>query len=393
MQQSSHGIRNFFLSIIFLGAAIGAAYYIQNNPPKAERERPVAPVLQVETVVATPQNYDVVIESYGTIQARTQGTLTAQVDGEIINVADFFRQGGFFEKGDLLLEIDPRDYQTALINAQANVSQAQAALAQEQAQADQAAKDWKRLGNAGKAPDLVLRKPQLAASRAQLEWNKAALAKAELDLKRTRITAPYAGRIISKNVDLGQYVTIGAQLAEVFAVDYVEVRLPLTSRQYAQIDIHETYRGENFTASVNNSPLVRIKNQIGNTSQSFSGYISRSEGVFDTTTRQTYVVAHIDDPYGKRDDGTPPLKIGQFVTAEIQGKTLFDVYVIPNSAVYQGSYIFVAENNIIRRREINLLWQDNDNSVINQGITEGEVIVLTPLNETISGTQIQYGQS
>ncbi len=393
MEQSSNGIRNFILSVIFLGVALGAAYYVKNNPPKAEREKPVAPVLQVETMVAEPQNYNIIIESYGTIQARTQGTLTAQVDGEVINVAEGFRQGSFFEKGDLLLEIDPRDYQTTLINAQANVSQAQAALAQEQAQAEQAAKDWKRLGNSGKASDLVLRKPQLAASRAQLEWNKAALAKAELDLKRTQIVAPYAGRIISKNVDLGQYVTTGTQLAEIFAVDYVEVRLPLTSREYTYVDIHENYRGENFTADSSNSPLVRVTNRIGNTSQSFNGYISRSEGVFNTSTRQTYVVAHIDDPYGKRTDGSPPLKIGQFVTAEIQGKTLADVYVVPNSAVYQGSYIFIAEDNIIQRREINLLWQDNDNTVIDQGITEGEIIVLTPLNETISGTQIQYGQS
>ena len=375
--------------LLLIGIAFGVSRYVKNNPPKAEREKPPVTVLQVETLIAAPNPYNIIIESYGTIQPRTQGTLTAQVGGEIINVSDSFRQGSFFEKSDTLLEIDPRDYQTSLINAQANVSQAQAALAQEQAQAQQAAKDWKRLGNSGKAPDLVLRKPQLAASRAQLEWNKAALAKANLDLQRTQIKAPYAGRIISKNVDLGQYVTTGAQMAEIFAIDYVEVRLPLTNREYAQIDIHENYRGEENIANSDNSPEVIIDSKIGDTSYAFTGYISRSEGVFDTSTRQTYIVAHIDNPYGKRDEGIPPLKIGQFVTAKISGKTLENVFIVPNRGVYQGSYIFVVENDVIRRRDIELIWQDDNNSVIGAGVASGDVVVTTPLNDTISGTRVE----
>ncbi len=388
-QQRSNGLRNFILGLLLVGIAIGVARYVKSNPPKAEREKPPVPVLQVETITATPQSYKVIIESYGTIQPRTQGTLTAQVNGEIIKVADSFRQGSFFEKGDVLLEIDPRDYQATLINAKANASQAQATLAQEQAQAKQAARDWKRLGNSGKAPDLVLRKPQLAAAKAQLEWNKAALAKAELDLQRTRIKAPYAGRIISKNVDLGQYVTTGAQIAEIFAIDYVEVRLPLTNREYAHIDVNESYRGEQSVANSSNSPAVIIHSQIGDTSYDYKGYISRSEGVFDTSTRQTFVVAHIDDPYGKRNEGIPPLKIGQFVTAKIEGKTLENVFILPNRAVYQGNYVFVVENDVVKRRQINQIWQDDDNTVINSGIAEGDVVVTTPLNNTISGTQVE----
>jgi len=387
--QRSNTIRNFILGMLLLGIAFGIARYVKNNPPEANREKPAVPILQVETILATPQSYDVIIESYGTIQPRTQGTLTAQVNGEIIKVSNSLLQGSFFEKGDVLLEIDPRDFQTNLINAKANVSQAQASLAQEKAQAEQAAKDWKRLGNAGKAPDLVLRKPQLAASRAELDWNKAALAKAELDLERTQIKAPYAGRIISKNVDLGQYVTTGSQLAEIFAIDYVEVRLPLTNREYAYIDVNESYRGDTSVADSSNSPAVIIDSQLGNDNYDFEGYISRSEGVFDTSTRQTYVVAHIDDPYSKRNEGVPPLKIGQFVTAKIEGKTLENVFVVPNKGVYQGSYIFVVENDVIKRRDINLLWQDNDNTVIDTGIIAGNVIVTTPLNDTISGTQVE----
>ena len=157
--QTTHTLRNFILGLIVMSLSLAAAYYLNSNPPNAQREKPTVPVLQVEHLIAEPQNYSVEVESYGIVQARTRGNLTARVSGEIISVSDNFRGGSFFEKDDLLLQIDPRDFQTALVNAKANVSKAQATLAQEQAQADQAAKDWQRLGNSGKAPDLVLRKP------------------------------------------------------------------------------------------------------------------------------------------------------------------------------------------------------------------------------------------
>ena len=384
-----HTLRNFILGLVLLCASAATAYYLKNNPPKAQREKPPQATFQVESMTAKPQNYTVEIDSYGTIQARTRGTLTAQISGEIIDVADKFRAGSFFEKDDLLLQIDQRDFETNLINAQANVSQAQATVAQEKAQAEQASRDWQRLGNKGKAPDLVLRKPQLSAASAQLEWNKAALEKAKLDLARTQITAPYAGRIISKNVDLGQYVTLGTELGEIFAIDYVEVRLPLTSHDYSQIEIVESYRGENIIATAENSPAVKIISNVGEQEYIFEGYISRTEGVFDTTTRQTYVVANVDDPYGKRNNNTPPLKIGQFVTARIKGKELNNVFVIPNHAVYQGSYLFVVEDGIIQRRQVKLVWQDDLSSIVSEGLHADEIVVTTPLNDTVSGTRVK----
>ena len=153
--------------------------------------------------------------------------------------------------------------------------------------------------------------PQLSAARAELEWNNAALAKAHLDLSRTQITAPYSGRIISKHVDLGQYVTTGTNLAEIFAIDYAEVRLPLSSNDYAQLDILESYQAENEAGSAEKMPQVKIVSQLGNQKQIYNGYISRSEGVFDSTTRQIRVVAQIDDPYGKQNESIQPLIIGQ----------------------------------------------------------------------------------
>lgn len=390
--QTTHTLRNFILGLIILSLSLATAYYLNSNPPSAQREKPPVPVLQVEHLIAAPQNYSIEVESYGIVQARTRGNLTARVSGEIMNVSDNFRSGSFFEKDDLLLQIDPRDFQTALVNAKANVSKAQAALAQEQAQAEQAAKDWQRLGNSGKAPDLVLRKPQLSAASAELEWNNAALAKAHLDLSRTQITAPYSGRIISKHVALGQYVTTGTNLAEIFSIDYVEVRLPLSSNDYAQLEIIENYQAEDENRSAGNSPQVKIISQLGDQKQIYTGYISRSEGVFDSTTRQIRVVAHIDDPYGRENETTQPLIIGQFVTAIIKGRELQDVFVIPNRALYQGSYVFIVEDGAIKRRDIHLAWQDSEMSVISEGLVSGDIVVTTPLSDSISGTKVRLKQ-
>lgn len=391
-EQPTHTLRNFIAGMAILGLSLATAYYLKSNPPNAQRQPPPVPVLQVEHLIAETQNYEIEIESYGIVQARTRGNLTARVSGEIVEVSDNFRSGSYFEKGDVLLQIDPRDFQTTLVNAQANVSRAQATLAQEQAQADQAARDWQRLGNNDTAPDLVLRKPQLSAASAELEWYKAALEKAQLDLSRTRITAPYSGRIISKNVVLGEYVTTGTDLAEIFAIDYAEVRLPLSSSEYAQLDIIENYQYSQDTNPNKNSLQVSIISELGNQGHVYQGYISRSEGVFDSTTRQIRVVAHIDDPYGKQHPGRQPLIIGQFVTAIIKGRELREVFVIPNKALYQGSYVYVVEDEAIKRRDISLVWQDGEMSVIQEGLNQGDIVVTTPLNQSISGTRVRLKQ-
>lgn len=387
--QRRHTLRNTVLGLIAISLSLTAAYYLYSNPPNAQREEPPEPVLQVEHLIAEPQNYTVEVESYGIVQATTRGNLTAGVSGEIIHVSNNFRSGGYFQKNDLLLRIDPRDFQTALVNAEANVSKAKATLAQEEAQAEQAAKDWQRLGNRGEAPALVLRKPQLSAAMAELEWNIAALKKAQLDLARTRITAPYTGRVISKHVDLGQYVTIGTNLAEIFAIDSAEVSLPLSGNEYAQLEMIEINRAEKSAGFYDITPEVTVVSQLGNQKHVYSGYISRSEGIFDSTTRQIRVVAHIDDPYGSRSQTRQPLIIGQFVTAKIRGRDLKGVFLIPNKALYQGSYVYVVEDDVIKRRGVTLAWQDSETSVISEGLASGEIVVTTPLNDSISGTKVQ----
>ena len=162
----------------------------------------------------------------------SSGNCTAHGGGQIVAVSDSFREGGFFDQGDELLRIDPRDYEIAVTVAEAELASAKAALAEEQARARIAERDWQQFGgDRSAASRTMLREPQLAAAQAAVKAAAAQLARARLDLERTRITAPYAGRVLEQNVDIGQYVTTGTELARIYATDYAEVRLPLTPRQ------------------------------------------------------------------------------------------------------------------------------------------------------------------
>ena len=232
-----------FLPVAILGTFLVIAAVIKLNPPEAQR-RPgaSAPQITVETQTMVARDYAIRIESYGTVQPRVRSMLVAQVGGQIVDANPNVRDGGFFERGDVLLRIDERDYAANESIAEAALADAQQVLAEAEARTQQAREDWERLGNAGEPTDLVLRIPQLKAARARVRSAESSLEKARLDLERTQIRAPFAGRVLRKFVDLGRVVSVNTQLAEIYATDVVEIRLPLRNRDLQYIALPETYR-------------------------------------------------------------------------------------------------------------------------------------------------------
>ncbi|NKB38602.1 MAG: efflux RND transporter periplasmic adaptor subunit [Gammaproteobacteria bacterium] len=311
--------------------------------------------------------------------------LVAQVSGEITKISDSLREGGFFEKGDILLSIDERDYLADVKIAEATLLDASQALAQEQARSVQAQQDWNRLGQQGEPGDLVLRKPQLQAAEARVISAESALEKAQLDLERTKITAPYAGRVMEKMVDLGSVVNINSAVAEVYAVDKMEIRLPLRNRDLSFIDLPEDYRFEN--AEDIPAPEVTIISELAGGSE-WQGRIVRTESAIDDNARQLHVVAQIDDPFGKHAEGKTPLKIGQYVTAALSGRRLSQAVVIPNKAIYQGSYVYLVVDGVLKRQEIKIAWQNQDQAVIESGLAQADQLVLTSLGQVTSGVRV-----
>ena len=372
--------------IIILVVLAGLAFLILRNPPQAERDRaPAAPQLTVDVLELERQPYRVTLQSYGTVQPRTRSMLVAQVFGEITSISDSLRTGGFFEQGEVLLNIDRRDYLANVKIAQGSLLDARQALLQEQARAAQALEDWQRLGNQGDAPALVLRQPQLAAAEARVVSAQSALDKARLELERTRVVAPYAGRVMHKLVDQGQVVNKNSALAEIYAVDYVEVRLPLRNRDLSFIDLPEDYR---FDAEATTpGPRVTVRSELGDGSI-WHGRVVRTEGAIDERARQLHVVAQIDDPFGIQARDRAPLKIGQYVTAEVEGTLLQDALLVPSGAIYQGGYVYTVADGVLQRRDLEVAWQNQTEALIASGLEHGELLVLTPLGQVTSGVRV-----
>lgn len=378
-----------FTKIIFplgiIGLLLGLAIIIQANPPEQpQRFSPAENVMVVTTKPVQYQSYPVQLKSYGSVQPRTQTTLTAQVSGQIVYVNPNIREGGFFNKGDILMSIDPRDYEANVRIAQAGLMDAHQALADATARSEQAREDWQMLGNNGEPPSLVLRLPQLEAARAGVISAEASLQKAELALERTNIVAPFAGRVLRQSADIGQVVSSNSEIAAIYATDAVEVRLPIRNSDLAFIDLPEIYRdvepsGKGIDARI-------VSDLVGRTVWDAS--LVRTEGAIDQSARQLHVVAHINDPFTKSDDGRPQLKIGQYVTAILSGHTLQDVLVVPNSAIYQGSYVYVVEDGILQRRNIEIAWQNDQDAIVARGLVDGDTLVTTTLGQVTSGVRV-----
>ena len=373
-----------FLPLVILGVLVMVAAVILRNPPEAERRGPPGgPKVNVEAMAVRSAPYQVYLQSYGTVQPRTQSMLVAQVSGEVTAINPNFREGGSFAKDDLLLSIDVRDYEADVRIAEGSLMESHQVLAEEEARSEQARQDWERLGNKGEAPALVLRKPQLLAAKARVISAESALQKARLDLERTEIHAPYAGRILRKLVDVGQVVSVNTQLAEVYATDYVEIRLPLRNRDLGLIELPES----NDPAAANLDDNVTIRSDLGG-EQLWRGRIVRTEGAIDATARQLHVVAQIDDPFSATATSALPLKIGQYVTAELGGRRLDDAIVIPNATIYQASYVYTVKDGVLQRKDIDIAWQSETEALIERGLIDGDQLVITPLGQVTSGTRV-----
>jgi RND family efflux transporter MFP subunit len=376
----------WILPVLVLGAALAGGRYIVSQRPEAQQVQPPQLPVAIDAIRTVPTEYRVAIRSEGTVEPRTESTLIPQVSGQIVAISPTFREGGFFERGDVLVTLDPRDYELAIASAEAQVAQAESALEQELAQAKVVEGDWRMLGK--EAPELGLRKPQIAAARATLLSAQSQLERARFDLERTRIRAPYDGQVLEKNVDIGQFVSTGTVLARVYATDYVEIRLPLSNRQLEFVDLPERFRGETAQRGTA-GPEVTVKASIGSQVWRWSGRIVRAEGAIDTRTRQLFVVAQVDDPYARGPEDRPPLRIGQFVEVEIEGRTLENAVVLPRSALRDGSEVLVVdEESRLQRRPVTVAWTDGEHAVVTAGLAGGEAVNITPLAVAASGTLV-----
>ena len=379
--------------LLVAGAVLGALALVRSKPqPEVVEPEIILPLVEALTVRGAA--LQLVVKTQGTILARTESTLAAQVSAEVIRVSPSFEVGGFLNRGETLLQLDPRDFELAVRQGEAAVARATHQIELEEAAARIAAKEWETLG-VGEPEPLVLHGPQLQEARAVLAAAEAQLEMARLALERTEIRAPFDGRIRDKMVDIGEYVVAGQNVAVVQAIDWVDVRLPISQQELAYLDVPLPGMDESHLGR--KAPDVRLSGMLAGKRHSWWGKIVRTVGELDPGTRMIHLVGRVGDPYGRRKvsaEPQVPLTVGLFVEAEVLGRKLEGVYLIPPEALRERSRILVIDaEDRLRFREVEILRQEEDFVILDSGLNEGERICVSRLDVVMEGMRVRTAEA
>ena len=354
------------------------------EPPQPEPivvEPPLVRVIPAERTDLTLQ-----VRAEGTVAPRTESQLVPEISGRVVEVSPSLAAGGFFDEGDVLLKIETRVYELAITRAEAAIEQAKLRLTTERQEAEVARLEWESLGTGEPSP-LLFREPQIAEVQASLAAAEASREQARYDLDRTVLRAPFAGRVRSKQVDVGQFVQRGMSLATLYSVDVAEVRLPIPNSELEYCRLPLAYRnGE----SQGTGPKVKLSARFAGEEHTWQGRIVRTEGEIDPRTRMVNAVAQVQDPYARgQNSRRPPLAVGMFVQAEIEGIRVRDVIRAPRTALREGNVIYVVDRRgRLRFREVEPLRAERDVVLIKEGLEEGELICLSPLEAAVNGMTV-----
>jgi RND family efflux transporter MFP subunit len=371
---------------VLIAGALGAVALIMARGEPEQKPPEIMPPL-VRVVESRTEDVQLKVQSQGTVSPRTMISLVPEVSGRVVRVSPSLAAGGFFDEGEVLLELDSSDYEQTAVLARAQVAQAELRLAREEAEAEVARREWQDLRGDAEAPPLTSRKLQVAEARAALEAARAAQERAERDLERTRMRAPFAGRVREENVDVGQFVSRGQAVAQIYAVDRAEVRLPLPDEDLAYLDLRVDYRGETHRTR---GPGVVLRASFAGDVHEWRGRIVRTEGEIDARTRMVNVIAQVDDPYDRSVPGRPPLAAGMFVEAEIDGRTFHDVVTLPRAALRGENLVWVVDDeDRIRLRDVSILRATTESVFIRSGLTDGERICISPLATVTDGMRVR----
>lgn len=378
-------LKKIVLPFAIIAGAVVLSLVMFLLKPTPEKLLSPETAVAVETLVLEKTAAQLYIHSQGTVLPRTRTVLISEVSGAVLEVSPQFVVGGVFQAGDVLMQLDPTDYQVALQRAEARLISMNAQLSFEQARSAQAKKEWAMTGRPStEAPLLALRKPYLAEAQANVLQAQAEVKQAQQKLDKTTIRAPYAGMVSEKMADIGQFVATGSRLGEIFAIDYAEVRLPMTKRDLAKLDAAAITDGQS-------SPAVTLKASVGGADVEWKALLVRSEGVVDQRNRAQYLIAQVDDPYNiQQRHQKPALLMGSFVRASIAGKKLDDIFVVPRHALLEGDNVAAVDaDNRLRLKKVEKTFGDDQFYYINNGLEEGVEVIVSAVGIAIDGMRVK----
>lgn len=374
--------KQIFIPIVILiaGVLLFFGFSSLKKPPAEKEKVDNTPIVAVEAISVEPLTLHV--DSYGVIQPKYETELVAQVSGQIVELSETFVRGGFIKQGQLLARIDPSDYEAALIDAQATMASARAALETERAQGKVAEREWKRITDTSPT-ELSLRKPQLAQELARVKAAQAAVLRAERNLERTEIRAPYDAMIESRNIGLGSFVGTGSMVGKLLGTAVAEVRLPVADNQLQ------------FLVDQGKDANVNLIGTFAGQETTWSAHVARSEGVIDNKSRMSYLVAEIDDPYALlATNNETPIRFGSYVKAKILGLEIVNATRLPRHLVAQNNRVAILDSDLkLSYVEIDIVRQQGAQVVVSSGLKDGDQLIISALDYPIDGMQLALPSS
>ncbi len=361
-----------FSVVIFIGL-------INNQPTlKTTVKEPVPVAVRALDIRLAPMQLRV--SSEGNVQPSVETKLVAQVAGEVIELSSSLVAGGNFSKGDILLKLDPRDYEIALSRSQATLSRAQA----EQRFATEEITRIRSLYGDELASIAELQSAErlLAVANAASDDAAAAVKRASVDLERTVFTAPFNGRVRAEDVDIGQFLSKGAMIATLYDTDRLQVRLPLADAQLAYLDPSYAQTGISGEEPAN---VVLTANYAGDM-QSWSAKLLRTEGDISTKSRFLHVIVAVTETLNSNGVRLP---VGLFVNAVIDGRTVDNLVSIPRSALRpDNSVMVIDDSDKLHFRDVSVFKLSDNDVLISEGLASGERISISPLQFVVEGMPV-----
>jgi len=377
-------LKRIILPVAILAAAVVFFIFLVRTPATLEAIAPEQAVATVRVAAVQPQSVVLEVRSQGRVQASRRVSLSAAAAGPVSWISPSLVAGGYFNADDVILRIDSRDYETAL-------ERSRSSLAQAQSEAAFAADELAR--NADLAERRLISESQLRELQRQVDLNnsrvrdaRAAVAQAELDLRRSEVRAPFATIVESTSIELGQTVSRGQALASLLSADEAEVRLPLSLSQLAYLDIPLGSRGE-LPAEL--APDVRVSGMFAGEMQHWQGQLVRMEASIDLASNAMQAIVRVT-----HEQDSLPLPVGLYVEASVTGKRVEDIFVLPREVIRGNNRVLVVDNeNRMWFREVDILRLENERVLIQGGLAAGERICLSPIQAVIDGMLVQVVDS
>ncbi|MCF6236756.1 MAG: efflux RND transporter periplasmic adaptor subunit [Gammaproteobacteria bacterium] len=373
-------IFKILIALAILLVAIALSFYLISTQPQAERVKPEVKVPLVETVIPPFREHSVTVQAMGRVIAAQQIELMARVSGEVIKVSSSLVPGGMFKKNSEILKIDPTDYELVVQQRKSDLVRAEYELALEVGRQQIAKQDYLLLGEKleGEELSLVLRQPHLQMAKANIAAAQSSLDRAQLDLRRTQIKAPFNALVQEKKVSVGSQVTTATALMTLVDTDtyWVEVAIPVDQLKWVNIGAdahikHTSAWGEN---TFRQGTVKSIKPMIGQ------------------EDHMAQIIVSIKDPMALKTENKdrPKLMAGAFVRVEMMGKILTDVLHIPEPSLHEGSQIWVmTQNNELDIRTVDIRWRESGIVYISDQLATGEQLIVSDLAAPVQGMKLR----